>query len=291
MRLSLLVSAAALLGSALTVVVASPAAAARTVQVVVADGGYNDGDADGNGSAWSTVVHVGDTVRWVWHSANKAPHTVTALGLDVSFDSDRPCTEDPARDVSACRMPPYAYQFTFTAEGSYRYRSQTDVAPPVIGAIEVLPAPPAPPPPPPEAGPADEAPQPAADGQQQGGQGAAAAGSAPAPSPARTAAASQSGRIRARAWLPRVGVAPAPPETGGMVDVAPAVAPGRALDGSLGSPPSAAPTQTVTAELAADVPDWRQISPEVALTAVAVALLVLTAGAFGRLILFGPPWT
>ncbi|MDP9023447.1 MAG: hypothetical protein M3N57_12280 [Actinomycetota bacterium] len=290
MRLSLLVSAAALLGSALTVVAASPAAAARTVQVVVADGGYSDGDADGNGSAWTTVVHVGDTVRWVWHSANQAPHTVTALGVGGSFDSDRPCTNDPARDVSACRMPPYAYQFTFTAEGTYRYRSQTDIAPPLIGTIEVVPAPVAPPPPPPGADSAAEAPQAPAD-TQEGGDAASSAESAPAPAPARTAAASKSGGIRGRAWLPRVAVAtaPAPPETGGMVDVAPAVAPGRTPQESSGSPPSAA--QTVTAELAADVPSRREIPPEVALTAAAVALLVLTAGAFGRLILFGPPWT
>jgi plastocyanin len=80
------------------------------------------------------VVHVdaGDTLSW--DNVSSSPQSVTAQG--GAFDSSPGCDAD---HLDRCLQPGQEYQFTFTAPGTFVYRSVVDPA--HIGTVIVDPAP------------------------------------------------------------------------------------------------------------------------------------------------------
>ncbi|HEX2027244.1 MAG TPA: hypothetical protein VHF25_04520 [Nitriliruptorales bacterium] len=308
-----LVAAAGLL-LAVTVPLAH-AQSGRTYTVAVTDQGYSDNDADGNGIPTSTRITAGDTVRWVWASGNQNLHTVTSLeDGGRRFDSDRRCGADP----TPCRRPPFTLVVTFTEQGSYRYHSkvESDVSPLFLGVIDVAaaetpsedpsPSPSLPSESPPAVPTEDPSELPSEGGAPGGGDpegpAAPAPGEAPPtqalplePAPGSTAAALSGGQPASAPGPRRVsplsglGTRSLPADLGPVTAEDPAVAPALRYPGSV--PLAGVPSPGAADEFAIEIPTGgRPATPGGLLAGVAVASVLGSAAAFGKLVLFGPPW-
>lgn len=287
----------------------------RTYDVAVTDQGFSDNDVDGNSIPTSTRITAGDTIRWVWAAQNQNLHTVTSLGDGGrTFDSDRRC----GADATPCRRPPFTFTVTFTEPGSYRYRSkvESDVSPLFLGVIDVAAAEtpsddPSPSPPlPSESPPAVPTEQPSelpSEGGAPGGDGSDGP-APPAPDqapptdalpleqpPGSTAAALSDGqpasapRPRRVSPLRGLGTTSVPADVGTGTAEDPAVAPALRYPGSvpLAGVPSAGPEG---ADLAVEIPTGGRPGSRGLIAGMAVLSLLGSAGAFGKIVLFGPPW-
>ncbi|MFN2556604.1 MAG: plastocyanin/azurin family copper-binding protein [Nitriliruptorales bacterium] len=219
-------------------------------------------------------VQAGDTVVWTWDASQ---HTVTAV--DGSFDSDRNCS------APSCRAAGRKFSHTFRKPGIYAYRCK--VLPAMVGHVEVVAAKA----PPPSSGPAP-APPPQGGGQRQPG---STTGPAPPPPQAPPAQAAPPARPRMAA-VPGLSYANAPPAPEPAPQpIPPAVAPRRDPLSILpeGGPPPimAEEPEEPPAQLALEVPARPQAPSTGLVVGIAIATLLVTAGAFGKFVLFRPPWS
>lgn len=266
---------AAVLGS----VFFSPAGYAAGREVLVRDNAY-DPDA--------VQIQAGDHVVWRWASDNANFHTVTAA-VDGSFDSD----DGNCGDAAQCRGPGRLFTQQFSKPGIYAYRCKVHAF--MLGRVVVTEAKP-PPEQPPPAGPVTSpppgegqpGPQPEADSQRppqsQAPRPAGPRQAAPAgPPPRRPRMAAVPGMTSARAPV-------APPAPRGET---PAVAPARdplsVLPPARRAPIAPEAPAEPPAQLAVEVPAGQPGQRTGLVVGIAVATLLATAGAFGKIVLFGRP--
>ncbi len=224
-------------------------------------------------------IQAGESVVWRWEASL---HTVTAV--DGSFDSDREC----GTAVRDCRAAGNVFTHTFSKPGLYAYRCK--VQPVMVGRVEVVEAKAQEPPPPPPAG-GSSGQAPPAKGQPEGSraQPGQPAPQVPPPQPAPPPR-------RRMAAVPGLSYANAPPAEEAAPDpIPPAVAPRRDPLSVLpeGGPPPVMPEEPEEppAQLALEVPARPEGPPTGLVVGIAIASLLVTAGAFGKFVLFRPPWS
>lgn len=310
-RLSLV---AAVLTGAVLVLLPGLSDAADTIPVAVVDEApeYRDGNADGNDTPSHTVITAGDTVEWRWADGNQQQHTVTSRAdSDKQFDSDSDCEGED----TSCREGGNVFVVRFDEPGEYPYYCKLHSGPGGLtaptGTIEVQPAPE------PSASettsdqPSDDAsPEPSGSGSSSppsdGGSSEPDDGGSSqpepepepqddpsSPQPQETSsgdAGSNDDRPPSRtARGPGFGVRQQPERTepGG-----PEVAPEAVPEPSFSPFPSAPelPSESET-DIAVNVPAPEGGGPtRGVLVGVAVASVLGSAGAFGKVVLFGRPW-
>lgn len=243
----------------------SGSAEAATAAVRVVDNAYAPAEV---------TVAVGERVRWTWEGEN--PHSVTAPGV---FDSHPDCT---VLTPGACGGAGDRYVWTASEPGTVEYRCRVH-AEDMRGTITVVAEQPAPSSPTPSSSAASPTP-------------GARPSSSPAPTPSRSAteaATAPSPRSTpAPAASPVVSPSPsriptpAPGASGSAVTVSPGPEP--ELEPFPApvepSPTGEAPTHEPVAVEQVDEPG-RAVA-----RLVAVGLFTVTLLAFGRTVLFGPPW-
>lgn len=228
-------------------------------------------------------IQAGDTVVWRWAWENASHHTVTAL--DGRFDSDGECPK-----VALCRGPGNDFQRKFPDPGIYAYRCKVHAY--MLGRVEVEEAPPQQPPETPPAPASGDQPGPQAQGQTR-----------PAPpadrqqQPSGGPPSSQGGRPPGprMAAMPGLSYTKAQDAPSAPRSIPPAVAPPRDPLSVLpeGGPPPLVPEAPPDPppELALDVPARPSGPSKGLVVGIAVATLLVTAGAFGKFVLFRPPWS
>lgn len=275
-------AAVALVVAALGVALAPPAPArAADIAVDVVDDAYAPGTVE---------VAVGETVTWTWRGRN--PHSVTSPG---SFDSHAECT---SLTPESCGQTGERYTFTATEPGSIGYRCR--IHPGMTGTIVVVaaPAPTTPPPasPSPTASPTGTPPPPSPSPTPRPSSPTPAPTPAPTPTP-RPSTPSPSGSPSPTPASGIVGPpsSPSPQAVPTITPTATASAPATASPRRDGltpfpsAPPPGSEDPLTEDTVAVDVPgsDGPGDGP---VRAVAVGLFGATVLAFGRLVLFAPPW-
>lgn len=310
-RLSLV---ATVLAGAVLVLLPGLSVAADTIQVAVVDEApeYRDGNADGNDSPSHTVVTAGDAVVWRWADSNESQHTVTSRAdSDVQFDSDGDCEGE---EDTSCREGGNVFVVRFEEPGTYPYYCKLHSDPGGLtgatGTIEVQAAPE-----PSESETTSE--QPSDDGSSEpsgsgsssppsdgGSSGPDDGGSQePEPEPQDDPSSPQPQETSSgdagsnddrppsrRAVGPGFGVRQQPEST--EPGVSPEVAPEAVSEPTFSPFPTAPelPTESET-DIAVNVPAPEGGGPaRGVLIGVAVASVIGSAGAFGKVVLFGRPW-
>lgn len=311
-RLSL---AAAVLSGAVLVVLPAASFAADTYHVDVVDDAYDDGDRDGNADEENgepnrnhTVITAGDAIVWQWLGDNE--HTVTSHPTsDKTFDSDSECAEQ--EDKTECRTKGNVFVVRFEEPGTYRYRckfhsDQVTGLTGMVGTIEVQ----APEPSESDSG----SPEPSSEPTSEQGSAEpepSEAESSPepqeepseSPTPDDAASGTQDGDPtepdttddrppRRQARGPGFGVQRHPGDErpgGPRPEVAPETAPGPTFSPFPTAPEL--PSESETDDMAVTVPGRDSGGPSrTVVVGVAVASLIGSAGAFGKVVLFGRPW-
>lgn len=301
---------AAVLSGAVLLVLPATSFAARTVHVDVVDDAYDDRNRDGNAEEGGeenrnlTVVTAGDTVVWEWLGDNK--HTVTSHSTSgKAFDSDAECAEQ--EDNAECRNKGNVFVVRFEEPGTYRYYCKFHADPVtgltgMVGTIEVEPAPEpsesetgsSEPPsegssaePEPREEPSESSPEPREEpssppppddeGSEPQDEGTSEPATDDAP-PARRAP----GRGFGIRDLPE-----------GPTGPGPEVAPENAPSPSFSPFPSAPePSASDSEDMAVTVPGRGGRGPSRGVVVgVAIASVIGSAGALGKVVLFGQPWT
>ncbi|MBW3562113.1 MAG: hypothetical protein KY437_06405 [Actinobacteria bacterium] len=311
-RLSLV---AAVLSGAVLVLLPGLSVAADTIQVAVVDEApeYRDGNADGNDSPSHTVITAGDAVVWRWADGNENQHTVTSRAdSEKQFDSDSDCEGED----TWCREGGNIFVVRFEEPGTYPYycklHSGLGGLTGATGTIEVQPAPE-----PSESETTSDQPSddgssepsgsesspPPSDGGSSEPDDAGSSEPEPEPEPQDDPSSPQpqetsSGDAgsnddrppRRTARGPGFGVRQQPEST--EPGVSPEVAPEAVPEPSFSPFPSAPelPSESET-DMAVNVPAPEGGGPaRGVLVGVAVASVIGSAGAFGKVVLFGRPW-
>lgn len=284
-----LVAAAA--GTAAVVVVGvslpHPAGAQGTVHTVdVVDDAYQPPTIE---------ITVGDTVRWRWVGAH--PHSVTFVG---GPDSHPGCTLTTQDQCSRPGDPPF--ERTFEEAGQFRYFCRIHGAQGMTGTVVVVAAPTESPTASPTTSPTATEPVPLPGPTPGPTEPTPTAPGGPTPTTSPTSAPTPPSTPTA---APTTSEPSGAPTTSGTT-----AAPAPIRRPPPGTPPASAEPTTAAPVLPSPSfspfpsPAEPTVSPDVvavpgpgggsggrpALLAVAGVLLATTAGAFGKLILFGPPW-
>lgn len=282
---------------------------AADIRVDVVDNAYDDGDRDGNAVEEDerrdhTVITAGDAVVWEWKGDNQ--HTVTSQPTStMAFDSDSDCADQ--EDDTPCRTKGNEFTVRFDEPGTYGYFCKVHVV--MTGTIEV-----------------QEPPEPSED-DDGGGDGGSEpsseptseeASSEPESSGSDPASEPQEGQDedpfgegetqdeptnepdtsddrppRRQATGPGFGVQRQPQgdfQAGPGPQVAPETAPGPSFSPFPTAPD--VPSESETGDMAVTVPGRDGGGPSRGVVVgVAVASLLGAAGAFGKVVLFGQPWT
>lgn len=310
-RLSLV---AAVLSGAVLVVLPSASFAADTYHVDVVDDAYDDGNRDGNADEENeepnrnhTVITAGDAVVWQWIGDNQ--HTVTSHpSSERSFDSDSECAEQ--EDRTECRTKGNVFVVRFEEPGTYRYLCKFHSDPVtgltgMVGTIEVQ----APEPSESDGGsePSSEPTSEQASSEPQPSESEPESSPEPqeepseSPTPDDRATGSQDGDTTEpdtaddrppprQATGPGFGVQRQPERSGGpRPEVAPETAPAPTFSPFPTAPDL--PSESETDDMAVTVPGRDSGGPSRGVVVgVAVASLIGSAGAFGKVVLFGRPW-
>lgn len=300
-RLSIV--AAVLTGAVL--VVLPVASLASTIRVDVVDNLYDDGNRDGNAQEGEerrahTVVVAGDIVAWEWKGDNQ--HTVTSRAdAPVQFDSDAECDED----TTACRSKGNVFAVRFEQPGTYNYYCKIHADPTgltgMVGTIEVQA-----PPEPSESDsgaetssePASEEPssEPEPSGSSEPDDPTPEPTSEPAPEPQEDPSSGDPDTTSDGADTPSRRQARAPgfgvrdePDRDALGPEAPEVAPGPSFSPFPSAPDL--PEESETEDMAVNVPSRGGGPPRGVVVGVAIVSVIGSAGAFGKVVLFGRPWT
>lgn len=301
---------AAVLSGAVLVVLPAVSSAADPLRIDVVDNAYDDGDRDGNDEEGEdgnenrnhTVVHAGETVQWVWKGDNE--HTVTSQPTSpVAFDSDSECAE--AEENTDCRTEPNTFAVRFEQPGTYEYFCKVHGLL-MTGTIEVQEAPEpsesesgsSEPSPEPTSEEASSEPEPSESGSSPEPQEEPSEG--PTPDDGATGAqddptgsdTADDRPTRRQATGPGFGVQ-REPQTDPPAEPGPEVAPETVPAPSFSPFPTAPdlPSGSETEDMTVTVPGRDAGGPSRGVVVgVAVASLIGSAGAFGKVVLFGPPW-
>lgn len=311
-RLSLV---AAVLSGAVLVVLPAAALAADTYHVDVVDDAYDDRNRDGNADEENedpnrdhTVITAGDAVVWQWNEANEHQHTVTSrVDAPVQFDSDSECEEDKTE----CRSPENIFVFRFEEPGTYTYYCKvhspgTGFGPgDMTGTIEVRPAPE---PSESDDGGSEPSSEPASEEASSEPEPSESGSSEPREEPSETSTPDDAASgteddpttepdtaddrpPRRQATRPGFGVQREPradPSGGPGPQVAPEAGPSPSFSPF---PTAPDPSDAEAEDLSVTVPGRDGGGPSRGLVVgVAVASLLGSAGAFGKVVLFGRPW-
>lgn len=309
-RLSLV---AAVLSGAVLVVLPAASFAADTYHVDVVDDAYDDGNRDGNADEENeepnrnhTVITAGDAVVWQWVGDNQ--HTVTSHpSSERPFDSDSECAEQ--EDRTECRTKGNVFVVRFEEPGTYRYLCKFHSDPVtgltgMVGTIEVR----APEPSESDGGsePSSEPTSEQASSEPEPSESESSPEPQEEPSESPTpddgATGTQDGDTTEpetaddrppprQATGPGFGVQRQPEGRSGgpRPEVAPETAPAPSFSPFPTAPDL--PSESATDDMAVTVPGRDSGGPSRGVVVgVAVASLIGSAGAFGKVVLFGRPW-